>query len=117
VSEVVHVRVAGTRYGIPVTDVVEVTARGRRAPVPGAPDGIVGVRNLRGAILPLVDVAIALGLGPAPEVPVVVVVEVAELRAGLGVEAVLDVGPAEEVEMLDVGGMLRALAEGRPVSA
>jgi purine-binding chemotaxis protein CheW len=117
VSDVVHVRVAGAMFGLPVADVVEVTARARRAPVPGAPHGIVGVRNLRGAILPLVDLATALRLGPAPEEPVVVVVEVDGLRAGLGVEAVLDVGPATDFEALDVGALLRSLAAGEAVTA
>jgi purine-binding chemotaxis protein CheW len=118
VGDVVHVLVAGAVYGIPIDDVVEVVARGRRAPVPGAPHGIVGVRNLRGAVLPLVDLAIALRLGPSPEDPVVVVVEVDGLRAGLGVEKVIDVGPSGDgVEPLHVGELLRRLADGGTVAA
>jgi len=121
----VRVRVAGEHYALPVEQVLEVADLGEIAPVPGAPAEIVGVRNLRGQVLPVVALAAVLGLGDGRPQRVVVA-EAGELRAGLLVEAVLDVedlpAATEQVEsdyllgaclvdgelvgMLDVGALL-----------
>jgi purine-binding chemotaxis protein CheW len=86
----VRVRVAGEQYALPVEQVLEVAELGEVAPVPGSPAGIIGVRNLRGQVLPVVALAAVLGLEDG-EPSRVVVAESGELRAGLRVDAVLDV--------------------------
>ncbi|MGH2940562.1 MAG: chemotaxis protein CheW [Solirubrobacterales bacterium] len=97
----VHVRVAGEHYALPVDRVLEVAELGTVAAVPGAPPEILGVRNLRGKVLPVALLSAVLGLsGGDPSR--VVVVESGELRAGLRVDEVLDVEalppPSEQVE-------------------
>lgn len=97
----VRVRVAGEQYALPVERVLEVADLGEIAAVPGSPPEIVGLRNLRGQVLPVVALAAVLGLdGGEPDR--VVVTESGELRAGLRVDAVVEVGdlpaPTEQVE-------------------
>jgi purine-binding chemotaxis protein CheW len=94
----VRVGVAGEHYALPVEQVLEVADLGQIAPVPGSPPEIVGVGNLRGQVIPVIDLARMLGLSGG-EPSRVVVAESGDLLAGLLVDAVLDVGelpPAAE---------------------
>jgi purine-binding chemotaxis protein CheW len=88
-------------YGIPVTQVREVIRVGDITRVPQAPAHVRGVTNLRGRILPVVELRSRLGLVPAAPTSRsrIVVVEVAERVLGLLVDAVLQVVkvPAETV--------------------
>lgn len=86
----VRVRVAGEHYALPVEQVLEVAELGEIATVPGSPAEILGVRNLRGQVLPVIALAAVLGLAGGDPTRVVVV-ESGELRAGLHVDEVLDV--------------------------
>lgn len=88
----VRVRVGTERYALPAEHVPEVATMGELTRVPGAPARLLGVRNLRGEVLPVVDLARALGVHDAGEPTRVVVAESGDLRAGLAVEAVEDVG-------------------------
>jgi purine-binding chemotaxis protein CheW len=94
----VRVRVAGEHYALPVEQVLEVADLGEITSVPGSPSEIVGVRNLRGQVIPVIGLATLLGLS-GDEPSRVVVAESGELRAGLVVDNVVDVGelpPASE---------------------
>lgn len=55
---------AGEEHAVPVDRVLEVLAVGRITRVPTTPEWIRGVANVRGSVLPVVDVAIKLGLPP-----------------------------------------------------
>jgi purine-binding chemotaxis protein CheW len=87
---------------MPVEYVVEVAEVGDLAPVPGAPPAVLGVRNLRGQILPIIDLAALLGIGPAADPRRVLVVEAGGTMAGLAIDEVSDVGelpnPVEDTE-------------------
>jgi purine-binding chemotaxis protein CheW len=88
----VHVRVhlGRERYAVPIGNVREVADVGEVAPVPGAPAGVLGVRNLRGQVLPVIDLAAVLGV--AAEGPRrLLVAEDGDRRAGLAVDLVTDV--------------------------
>lgn len=50
------------RYGIPITEIVEVRALDHFSPVPGAPPFIPGVIHWRGAILSLLDLSVLFGI-------------------------------------------------------
>lgn len=50
-------------FGIDARLVQEVVTVGDLTPVHGAPEGVVGIRNLRGHIVTMVDMAMHLGLG------------------------------------------------------
>jgi chemotaxis signal transduction protein len=55
-------RLAGRRYGIDLGAVVEIVAAPPCAPVPGAPDKVAGVMQLRGEIRPVFELTRILGL-------------------------------------------------------
>jgi purine-binding chemotaxis protein CheW len=80
-------------YGVPVVRVREVIRVGEITRVPQAPAHVRGVTNLRGRILPVVELRTRLGLAPATNTPRsrIVVVEVHDRVLGLLVDAVLQV--------------------------
>src|SRR5262245_21194837 len=89
--------VAEEEYGISVLSVREILEYGVVTRVPRAPAHIRGVINLRGRVVPLVDLAVRLGQPASPTTPrtcvVVVEVEIEGERTvmGLIVDAVSQV--------------------------
>lgn len=55
--------VGDAAFGIDARQVLEVVKVGEVTPVYGAPSGVSGIRNLRGRIVTVVDMATHLGLG------------------------------------------------------
>jgi purine-binding chemotaxis protein CheW len=110
----VRLRVASEAYAMPVEFVLEVAELGDIAPVPGSRPEMLGVWNLRGQILPVVDLALLLGIPRAAPPRRLLVAEAGGRRAGFAIDEVSGVGeladPAEEAESeLLVGA---TLAEG-----
>jgi chemotaxis signal transduction protein len=110
----VRVRVGDEHHALPVADVVEVAEFGEVTAVPGAGAAIRGVQNLRGQVLPVVELARALGLDGDGELRRIVIVERGGRKAGLAVGSVESVEAlpqaAEEVDSTHVAGA--ALVEG-----
>ena len=77
-------------FGIPIAAVREVVRVGHVARVPHAPPHIRGVANLRGRLLPVVELRTRLGLAAGAPTPAsrIVVVEVHARTLGLFVDAV-----------------------------
>ena len=92
VGTYVRLRVGAEAYAVPVGEALEITELGDVAAVPGAPAGLLGVRNLRGRILPVIDLAVLLGAEPAEPAAWLLVTEAAGRRAGLAVGEVTGVG-------------------------
>jgi chemotaxis signal transduction protein len=92
----VLLRLGEERYALAVDDVLEVGTVSDPAPLPGAPPGVVGLQNLRGDVVPLLDLAALVGAGPRERGEAMVVVEQGGRRAALAVDAVLEVAPLEE---------------------
>jgi purine-binding chemotaxis protein CheW len=84
----VRVGVAGEEYALSVDDVLEVAELGEVAPVPGAAPVLLGIRNLRGQVLPVIDLAKVLGLSQRGAPQRIVVAEDDGRRAGLAVDSV-----------------------------
>ncbi len=100
----VQLRIGARRVQIPTAHVREVAAAEVVTPVPTAPEPIAGVAQLRGQILPVLD--LALPVRAVRPNPALVVVEWGPTRAALLVDQVLGVQPAEpESERLDVGAL------------
>ena len=91
--EVLVVEVAGRRVAIPVEATREVVRLRGATRVPGAPAWVVGLLNVRGAVIAAGDLALLAG-GAAAAGPVVLV-EADGYRAGLRVDAVVGVQSAE----------------------
>jgi purine-binding chemotaxis protein CheW len=87
----VRLRVGREQYAVPIENVLEVGELGALSAVPGAGGSVLGVRNLRGQVLPVFDLASVLAIaGDAGQR--MVVAEHAGRQAGLAVDDVLDVG-------------------------
>jgi chemotaxis signal transduction protein len=102
VSVHVRMRVANEMYAMPVENVLEVAELGELATVPGARAEALGVRNLRGQILPVFDLAALFGVTRTDVPQKLVVAESDGRRAGFAIDEVSDVGelpdPAEETD-------------------
>lgn len=109
----VHVRVGMERYVFDVAQVREIEERGAITPVPGAPRAVAGVRSLRGAVLPVIELSVALGVLDLEPGPYIVVAEHGELRAGLAVHEIIGVEPLPDaLEVVDDDGLVgRALID------
>src|SRR5512140_498712 len=98
--------IGGADYGVPILTVKEILQHEAPTPVPGAPPSIRGVINVRGSVVPVLDLAVKFGRGEtvATKRTCILVVEarVGGERLTLGVLAdavneVLDL-PADAVE-------------------
>jgi purine-binding chemotaxis protein CheW len=102
---VILLRVQGREYALPLGCVVEVVRMAALAPVPGGPPHVLGLLDLRGRVVPVLDLHARLGLtAPEPSLSTpICVVEAAGRGFGLVAEAVTDVRPLlGPVDRLDV---------------
>jgi purine-binding chemotaxis protein CheW len=107
VTQLVVFRIEKSEYALPVGNVGEILRMVAIAPVPEAPEWLPGVINLRGRVIPVIDLRIRLGL---PSVPVgintpIVVAEAEGQTVGLVADSVTElltvpldsVGPPDEL--------------------
>lgn len=92
-------RVGDHRFALPVSDVVEVHRAVAVTPLPGAPDAITGVVDLRGRLAPVLDLRRRLGLEAGSPDPSDVLIAV-EFQ---GRPLLLAADEATAVEPIDVG--------------
>ncbi|MFY2507592.1 purine-binding chemotaxis protein CheW [Vibrio pectenicida] len=84
-------------YGVEIKDVEEIRVWERPTPIPHAPEFVKGVINLRGMIVPVVDLRCRFGVGQSEYLPSTVVIvlrfesDESERLMGLVVDAVSDV--------------------------
>ena len=89
------------RYALPIRDVIEVAELEQLTTVPGAPRTVMGVQNLRGQVVPVVDLGAVLGPAGTNERGAIVIVDDAGDPAGLAVDSLLDVATVEATERAD----------------
>jgi purine-binding chemotaxis protein CheW len=123
------------RYAVDVRDAREVVTLDGYTRVPGAPAAVVGVFNLRGTVLPLMEARPLLGHTAAPPVPgtAAVVLAAGSWRAAVAIDRVLGLdsfddaslspvesafaagtfahGDGDTITLLDAGQLLAALRE------
>jgi chemotaxis signal transduction protein len=87
-----RVKVAAETYAVPIGNAVEIATLGDLTAVPGSPREILGVRNLRGQILPVIDLAMLLGLNAAVPPRQLLVAEAGSVKAGFAIDEVSSVG-------------------------
>ncbi|MCC6406601.1 MAG: purine-binding chemotaxis protein CheW [Planctomycetes bacterium] len=88
-------------YGVEILMVQEIRGYTAVTPVPNTPNYVKGVMNLRGTIVPVVDLRAKLGLAEIEKnrFTVIVVVKVGAKVAGLIVDAVSDVLDLQQSEI------------------
>ncbi len=99
--ELLSFRVAGQDFSADIMSVREIRSWTAATPLPHSQPFVRGVINLRGTVLPVVDLAQRLGLPCAQNSDrnVIIVVEINEAPLGLLVEAVSDILTVESKEL------------------
>lgn len=97
VEQYLTFQLVGQRYGVEILRVQEIKGWEKPTRLPHSPEYVQGVINLRGAVVPILDLRRRFGLGEAEygRTTVVIVVKVAtargELTAGMVVDGVCEV--------------------------
>jgi len=87
-------------FGIELSNVSEVLTIPKISKIPSSPKHIVGVFNLRGAIITLVEISEIIGVDKQnPDESMVLIVDLENKQLGILVEKVLDVINVEESEI------------------
>jgi len=92
-GEYLTYRVGDEEYGVDIQTVQEIRSYEQPTRIPGAPGFVKGVVNLRGVIVPIVDLRLRLDCGRADYTPftVVIVLNARERMVGVVVDSVSDV--------------------------
>jgi len=110
--------IAGEEYAVPVVHVTEIVRLHKSFAVPDVPDYVRGVINLRGKVIPLLDVRARFGLPPAEynDRTVLVVLELDKGSTAIivdGVSEVIEVEPSRIAPVAAVThGLNRKLVRG-----
>ena len=91
--EFVTLIAGGQSFCIEITQIREIRRWTPVTVLPHAPESVLGVMNLRGAVIPIIDLAARLGFGriePGPR-HVVIIVALAQKTVGLLVDAVSEI--------------------------
>lgn len=91
--ELLSFRIGDQEYCIDIMSVREIRGWTRATPLPHAPAHVKGVINLRGTVLPVIDLGLRLGMDAIAEDErnVIVVVQVGGVHSGLLVDSVSDI--------------------------
>lgn len=92
-QEYLTFRLGGEEYGVDILKVQEIRSYDTVTRLPEAPDFIKGVINLRGTIVPVIDMRVKLKLGEAAydKQTVMIILNVADKVVGMVVDGVSDV--------------------------
>ncbi|SES24813.1 purine-binding chemotaxis protein CheW [Tranquillimonas rosea] len=101
--ELVTFRVGEQDYCVDIMAIREIRGWTPATVLPHSPGYVLGVINLRGSVVPIVDLAARLGLPPAVPTPrhVIVIAVVGEQMVGLLVDAVSDILSVNDASIQD----------------
>jgi purine-binding chemotaxis protein CheW len=111
--ELITFGIANQRFGIDIMTVREIRAWSPVTRLPRVPDYVAGVVNLRGAVLPVVDLAARLGWTPTeatPRNPIIVIEHEGQMR-GLIVHDVADIVSIEPGTLQQPDRLAQSLRE------
>lgn len=91
--EIIAFRLHDQEFCVRTTTIREIRGWGPATPIPHAPSDVIGVMNLRGTVIPIIDLANKLGMrSTEPNArSAIVVAEVHGMAMGLVVDAVSDI--------------------------
>jgi purine-binding chemotaxis protein CheW len=91
--EIIAFRLQDQEFCVRTTTIREIRGWAPSTPIPHAPADVLGVMNLRGTVIPIIDLAHKLGMPStiANERSAIVVAEVNDMVVGLVVERVSDI--------------------------
>ncbi len=111
-TRVVVCRVAGERFALPVAAVQEVVATPELARLPGAPEAVRGVANVRGSLVTVISGPVLFGIRGEASTDWLLVLSMFGGTVGLEVDEVEELhaaGTAGRVPTLDVEALVRPL--------
>lgn len=91
-------RVGSRRFGTPVSGILEILEARVTTRIPGAPLEILGLANVRGSIITVVDGRALFGESRAGDPGAVLVIELQGRAVGVAVSEVLDLCDADQAE-------------------
>lgn len=93
ILEIIAFKVNDQSFCVKTQSIREIRGWVRATPIPHAPYDVLGVINLRGKVIPIIDLAIKLGMGAteASERSAIIVTDVRDMTLGLLVEGVSDI--------------------------
>ncbi|HWV52963.1 chemotaxis protein CheW [Pseudorhodoplanes sp.] len=92
-SQIISFAIDNDQYGVDIMAVREIKGWSEITHLPRQPDSVRGVLNLRGAIVPIIDLRCRFGQGltDASPIHVVIIVQVGTRQVGLLADRVLDI--------------------------
>lgn len=117
-QELISFSIASQEYCVDVMSVREIRGWTQATTLPASPEHVRGVINLRGSVLPIVDLSARLGLGTTASSArnVIIVVDIGDKQVGLLVDAVSEIFTIDPKTMQpapDVGSeAVRRLVKG-----
>lgn len=111
--EIVSFSVGEQRFCMEIEHVLEIRGWTKTTILPHAPDYVIGMMNLRGTVLPVVDLSLRLGLGPTEPSPrhVIIIARIQEQTVGFLVENVSDIATVSESDMQPTPDVSSALTQ------
>ncbi|NSX55484.1 chemotaxis protein CheW [Parasulfitobacter algicola] len=99
--ELLSFRISEQEYSLDIMSVREIRSWTKATPLPHSPSYVRGVINLRGTVLPIIDLSARLGLEKSEqsERDVIIVVHMFDQTVGLLVDAVIDILAVPHNEM------------------
>lgn len=114
-------RVGDVEYAVPASDVLQMESFDGATPIPNAPPYVAGIVQVRGRVVPVVDLRVRFGLPAAPRTldTRVVVAQHGDRVVGLLVDLAREVArldpeqlkPPPQMVVAHSGGMVRAIGQ------
>jgi purine-binding chemotaxis protein CheW len=92
-TQFISFAIGDDQYGVDIMAVREIKGWSEITPLPGQPDYVRGVLDLRGAMVPIVDLRCRFGYGLTTATPlhIVIIVQIGSKLVGLLADRVLDI--------------------------
>ncbi|RME15726.1 MAG: purine-binding chemotaxis protein CheW [Alphaproteobacteria bacterium] len=99
--EILAFHVREQDFCIDIGHVREIRGYSKTTALPHTPDHVVGVINLRGNVIPVIDLSLRLGMEPTTPTPrhVIIITDFQEMTTGLLVEGVSDINSVSAEQM------------------
>lgn len=113
VVEYISLCIGDDQYGVPIISVREIKGWSNINPLPNQPAFVRGVLDLRGSVVPIVDLRLRFG-GPATEATpthVIIIVQIDDSPIGLLADSVLDIIAVDQTKVRPVPDAARGASE------
>ncbi len=103
-AQLISFAIGDDQYGVDIMAVREIKGWTAITHLPGQPDYVRGVLNLRGVIVPIIDLRCRFGQGLTEATPlhIVIIVQIAAKQIGLLADRVLDIVSLDDIQIQPV---------------